>query len=143
MWNIFTPAGDVSELNGEVVGLWGPAMEQGKVAGMNMAATSVSYQKAILTTVFNAFNVTLFSIGLVDESQCDTTITEEDGAEKYTRVFINDNKIVGVISLEGVVASMPYKTAIEKEVSLDGIDFNHVSICDLLSEVKERLKVPA
>ena len=94
-------------------------MEQGKVAGKNMAAiNTVSYQKTIPLTVFNAFDFTVFSIGLVDESQCDTTITEEDGDETYTRLFIKDHKIVGAISLEGVVASMPYKTAIENKVSL-------------------------
>lgn len=136
-------AGDVVELNGEVAGLWNPAMDQGKVAGKNMVASSVSYQKTIPLTVFNAFDFTLFSMGIVDEAQCDTTIIEESGTEKYTRVFIKDEKIVGVISLEGVVASMPYKTAIENEVSLAGIDINHISISDLMSQLKEKQKLTA
>lgn len=136
-------AGDVVELNGEVAGLWNPAMDQGKVAGKNMVASSISYQKTIPLTVFNAFDFTLFSMGIVDEAQCDTTIIEESGTEKYTRVFIKDEKIVGVISLEGVVASMPYKTAIENEVSLAGIDINHISISDLMSQLKEKQKLTA
>lgn len=136
-------AGDVVELNGEVAGLWNPAMDQGKVAGKNMVASSVSYQKTIPLTVFNAFDFTLFSMGIVDEAQCDTTIIEESGTEKYTRVFIKDEKIVGVISLEGVVASMPYKTAIENEVSLAGININHISISDLMSQLKEKQKLTA
>ncbi|MCQ6276691.1 NAD(P)/FAD-dependent oxidoreductase [Bacillus sp. V3B] len=136
-------AGDVVELNGEVAGLWTPAMDQGKVAGKNMVSPSVSYQKTIPLTVFNAFDFTVFSMGIVDEKQCDTTIIEESGDEKYTRVFIKDEKIVGVISLEGVVASMPYKAAIESEVSLAGIDVNTVSISDLMSQLKEKQKMTA
>lgn len=134
-------AGDVTELNGEVEGLWGRAIDQGKVAGMNMAAASEFYQKTTPFTVFNAFNLELFSIGFVDESQCDTTIIEEDGDEKYTRIFIKDHKIVGVISLEGIMAATKYKPAIESQVSLAGLDLSNISIHDLMSEVKDRLAV--
>jgi nitrite reductase (NADH) large subunit len=137
-------AGDVVELNGEVAGLWNPAMDQGKVAGKNMAASSsISYQKTIPLTVFNAFDFTLFSMGVVDEEQCDITIIEESGTEKYTRIFIKDEKIVGVISLEGVIASIPYKTAIENEISLSGIDVNHISVSELISQLKEKQKMTA
>ncbi|MBM4761635.1 FAD-dependent oxidoreductase [Bacillus sp. B15-48] len=137
-------AGDVAELNGAVEGLWGRAMDQGKAAGTNMAAEqSISFEKTIPLTVFNAFDLPLFSIGLVDESQCDDSLIEEDGSGKYTRVFIKNEKLVGVISLEGVAASLPYKTAIEKEVSLEGMDFSKLTISELMSELKERLQAAA
>ncbi len=131
-------AGDVAELNGEVAGLWNRAMDQGKIAGMNMASAHVPYQGTLPVAIFNAFNISLFSIGLVDESQCDLSMIEE-GTDKYTRIFIKDEKIVGVISLEGVVASIPYKTAIESEVSLAGLDLNNMTISDVMSTVKDRL----
>ncbi|MDM5189133.1 FAD-dependent oxidoreductase [Bacillus sp. DX4.1] len=129
-------AGDVAEVNGEIGGLWGRAMDQGKIAGSNMVSNPAIYKKAIPTTIFNAFDVSLFSIGFVDEKQCDTTIVEEDGKEKYTRLFIKDNKIVGVISLEGVAASIPYKSAIEKQVSLEEIDMKNTNISEIMSKVK-------
>ncbi|WP_338450359.1 FAD-dependent oxidoreductase [Niallia oryzisoli] len=137
-------AGDAAEWNGVVAALWNPAMEQGKVAGKNMAApSSLTYQKSIPMTVFNAFDFTLFSIGLVDESQCDTTITEEDETGKYTRVFIKDERMVGAISLEGVVASLPYKAAIENGVSLAGIELSHITVSELMNELKKRQKLSA
>lgn len=136
-------AGDVTELNGEVEGLWGRAMDQGKVAGKNMAAVLEVYEKTTPFTVFNAFNMSLFSIGMVDEGLCDTTIMDEDEDEKYTRIFIKDEKIVGVISLEGIVASTPYKMAIEKKIALNGISLETVSVKELMSLVKEKLLQPA
>jgi nitrite reductase (NADH) large subunit len=136
-------AGDVTELNGEVEGLWGRAMDQGKVAGKNMASSTEWYEKTTPFTVFNAFGLSLFSIGVVDEGLCDTTIIDEDGADKYTRIFIKDEKIVGVLSLEGIVASTPYKMAIEKKISLNGISLDTVSVKELMSVVKERLSQPA
>lgn len=132
-------AGDVAEVNNEIEGLWGTALEQGRVAGSNMVSKTAIYKKEIPTTIFNAFNVSLFSIGVVNEEQCDTTIVEEDGKEKYTRLFIKDNKIVGVISLEGVAASIPYKSAIEKHVSLEGIDLLNTNISEIMSKLKEKI----
>lgn len=132
-------AGDVAEINDEIEGLWATAMEQGRVAGSNMVSKTTIYKKEIPTTIFNAFNVSLFSIGFVNEEQCDTTIVEEDGKEKYTRLFIKNNKIVGVISLEGVTASIPYKSAIEKQVSLEGIDLINTNISEIMSKLKEKI----
>ncbi|PED07938.1 NAD(P)/FAD-dependent oxidoreductase [Bacillus pseudomycoides] len=133
-------AGDVAEVNGEIDGLWGRAMDQGKIAGSNMVSISATYKKAIPVTIFNAFDISLLSIGCMDEKQCDTTIVEEDGKEKYTRLFIKDNKIVGVISLEGVVASIPYKSAIEEQVSLEEINMKNTNISEIMSKVKEKLQ---
>ncbi|WJE52483.1 FAD-dependent oxidoreductase [Bacillus cereus] len=133
-------AGDVAEVNGKIDGLWGRAIDQGKSAGSNMVSISATYKKAIPVTIFNAFDISLFSIGCIDEKQCDTTIVEEDGKEKYTRLFIKDNKIVGVISLEGVVASIPYKSAIEEQVSLEEINMKNTNISEIMSKVKEKLQ---
>ncbi|PHC36232.1 FAD-dependent oxidoreductase [Bacillus toyonensis] len=132
-------AGDVAEVNDEIEGLWATAMEQGRVAGSNMVSKTAIYKKDIPTTIFNAFNLSLFSIGLVNEEQCDITIVEEDGKEEYTRLFIKNNKIVGVISLEGVVASILYKSAIEKQLSLEGIDLINTNISEIMSKLKEEI----
>ncbi|MDV4150211.1 FAD-dependent oxidoreductase [Clostridium sp. AL.422] len=129
-------AGDAAELNCEVEGLWGAAMEQGKVAGLNMASSRTSYKKALPVTIFNAFNLELFSAGLVDENKCDESVIEDDGNERYTRVFIKDKKIVGVISLGGIDALTPYTNAIEGEISLDRIDLNGISVSELMNELK-------
>ncbi|EJR62601.1 hypothetical protein IIO_02532 [Bacillus cereus VD115] len=133
-------AGDVAEVNGEIEGLWGTAMEQGRIAGSNMVSNPAIYKKEIAMTIFNAFDVSLFSIGCVNEKQCDTTIVEKDDKEKYTRLFIKDNKIVGVISLEGVTASMPYKFAIEKQVSLQKIDLQNTTISEIMNKVNVEMK---
>lgn len=138
-------AGDVTQWNGNVEGLWDRAMAQAKIAGKNMAALEKeAYQATVPMTVFNAFDLTLFSIGLVDEAECDTTIVEEDAATgKYTRLFIKNQNIVGVISFESVIASAPYKTAIESQVSLAGLELEGVSIQDVMAAAKGRLEVLA
>lgn len=137
-------AGDVTEWNGAVEGLWDRAMDQGKVAGKNMVSQGIEvYRKTIPLTVFNAFDLALFSMGLVDEKVCDTTLIEENASGKYTRLFIKDQTIVGVVSFESIIAAAPYKAAIESQVSLAGLDLEALSIQEVMAAVKGRLEALA
>jgi len=123
-------AGDAAEYLGKVEGLWGGAIEQGKIAGANMTGNTIAYQRAVPVTLFNAFETVLFSIGMVDE-QCDNSLTHADG-ELYTRIFIKDHTLVGVISFEGAAASLSYKTVIDNHISLEGVDLVHCTIEEIM-----------
>ncbi|MNC46883.1 Nitrite reductase [NAD(P)H] [compost metagenome] len=132
-------AGDIAEMNGQVEGLWGGAMEQGRVAGNNMAASEpAAYRKAVPVTYFNAFGISLFSIGMTDESQCDVSMSAQENGI-YTQIFVKDNTITGAISWEGAAASLVYKSAIETGCSLEGIDLSS-SLPEIMSEVQTRLQ---
>lgn len=131
-------AGDVAEINGHVEGLWGGAIEQGRIAGNNMAANLTVYRRAVPVTLFNAFGLSLFSIGNVDERQCDMAVCgEENGA--YTLIYVKDNTITGAISWQGAAASLVYKAAVEQGITLTGIDLNGSNIVEIMAEVQTRL----
>lgn len=131
-------AGDVAEIGGYVEGLWGGAIEQGRIAGSNMADHPAVYRRAVPVTLFNAFGISLFSIGNADERYCDRVICgEENGA--YTRIFVKDHTMTGAISWQGAAASLAYKAAIEQGVSLTGIDLTGSNIEDIMAEVQSRL----
>lgn len=111
-------AGDAAELNGEVVGLWGSAMEQGRVAGHNMSsAEALDYQKVTPATLFQAFGLGLMSIGDIDENNADEVYSVSDGS--YVKLFIKNKQITGVISFEGVMKMMSYKQAVDSEQLVD------------------------
>ncbi|MGN7760021.1 NAD(P)/FAD-dependent oxidoreductase [Paenibacillus sp. 22594] len=132
-------AGDIAEMNGHVEGLWGGAMEQGRIAGNNMAAAEpVAYRKAVPVTFFNAFGISLFSIGDIDEARCDQSVSAlENGV--YTQIFVKDNTMTGAVSWEGAAASLAFKSAIETGCRLEGIDLSR-SISEVMAEVKRRLQ---
>lgn len=132
-------AGDVAEISGHVEGLWGGAMEQGRIAGGNMVANLTAYRRAVPVNLFNAFGVSLFSIGNVDERYCDTAMCgEENGA--YTCIYVKDNTMIGAISWQGAAASLVYKTAVEQGIRLTGIDVIGSSIVEIMAELQTRLK---
>lgn len=130
-------AGDVAELDGRIVGLWNIAIEQGKTAGYNIVGKHQVYAGVVPVTILNAFNIALFSMGEVDEKQCDKTILEEStDSLSYKRLFIRDNKIIGAIVIGDNKYSTLLKNAIEKKIVFSNIDLLNVGVNDLLIKLK-------
>jgi nitrite reductase (NADH) large subunit len=112
-------AGDVAQFEGKIDGLWNTAMEQGKVAGTNMADTTAAYQALIPMTVFTAYDMPLFSIGQVDKdactnNDCNTKLEQKQEGVPYKQMFVEDGIICGAIVFDSVISAAPYKEAIEQ-----------------------------
>lgn len=122
--NIYA-AGDVAEFQNRVDGLWESAIEQGKIAGANMTGASVDYQRPIPVTLSNSYECPLFSMGLVDEQVCDTSLTSKNQVS-YTRIFIQNGSICGVIGFGDAIASLPYKTAIIQGLKPDAPELTKI-----------------
>jgi nitrite reductase (NADH) large subunit len=134
--NIYA-AGDVAEYNGKVYGLWNIAAGQGKTAGYNMVGHVTVYPAAVPVTMLNAFETSLFSIGDVSESNATRTVIEEDRTRNtYRRIFIRDHVIIGAIVIGDNSKSLLLKNAIEHKISLGEIDWNDITIDDILEQLK-------
>ena len=132
-------AGDVAEYDSELYGLWSIAIGQGKVAGYNMSGKDSSYSYITPVITLNAFNLSLFSMGIVDESKATDIILEDKSSENiYNKIFINNNKIIGAIVVGNLRSSPALKAAIEKETNLEGIDFQSTSMDDLIQILKTK-----
>jgi nitrite reductase (NADH) large subunit len=131
-------AGDIAELDGKIGGLWSIASEQGKTAGYNIAGKEAAYTAIVPVTMMNAFNVSLFSAGNIDESSWDKTLMDDntDGSS-YKRIFIKDNKITGAILIGDIKQSSLIKGMIEKETALPDIDLSKMSVDELLVKLKK------
>ncbi|HOP75519.1 MAG TPA: FAD-dependent oxidoreductase [Bacillota bacterium] len=138
--NIYA-AGDVAEYMGRVGGLWSIAMAQGKVAGSNMVHYPLFYRPVVPVTVLNAFQLGVFSMGTIVESNDTFSVIEEDiQANRYSRIFIRENRIVGAIVIGDLNRSNLLKRAIEKEVEVNGRDWTTVSVDGLLSHLRRQLE---
>ena len=131
-------AGDVAQFNGNVAGLWNISIGQGKVAGYNIAGKDSNYQQIVPVTTLNAFKLSLFSMGCVDESKATNMLVEENDEGQYMKVFIRDNKIVGAIVIGDTKRSPIFKAAIEKESSLQSVDFSKISVSQLLNIIQNK-----
>ena len=132
-------AGDVAEFNNENYGLWNIAISHGKVAGLNIVGKESIYKHIVPVTTLSAFNISLFSMGIVDENKSTNVVVEDKSDENiYNKVFINNDKVIGAIVIGDTKYSPILKAAIEKEIDLTGIDYKNVSFDDLLEIIKDR-----
>ena len=91
-------AGDVIEFDGRTYGIWPAAMEQGKIAGLNMAGGDVAYAGTTLSNILKVAGIDLASAGEIDEeNRYQSKIVVSD--DTYKKVVINDGKVIGCIML--------------------------------------------
>jgi len=134
--NIYA-AGDVAQVDNKIIGLWNIAIAQGKVAGYNIAGNETLYKKITPVTTLNAFGISLFSMGCIDESESTNALTDEDVNLKiYKKIFIKDNNIIGAIVIGDMKRSPLLKSAIEKGIPLTDVDLSNISVDELLEKLK-------
>lgn len=91
-------AGDVAEFKGMPYGIWPAAMEQGKIAGINMAGGDALYQGTTMLNTLKVVEIDLASAGNIDaEGEYESKIVSEGGI--YKKIVIHENRIIGCIML--------------------------------------------
>ncbi len=113
-------AGDLVEHRGRVYGLWPAAMEQGRVAGANMAGHSLTYEGTLPSNVLKVAGIDLMAAGEIDaEGQLEAAVFKDEGKGIYRKVVIRDNAVVGAILFGDIRGSREIQAAIKarKDVS--------------------------
>lgn len=123
-------AGDVAELNGMVVGLWGVSADQGKIAGENMAGGNEEYKPPELSALLNIGNLSMFSAGNVKDF--DNSIEEVNiDKDAHYKLFFNKGKVVGGIVINDMSKVPKIKKMVSSGVDLSeyldkGLGFNEI-----------------
>ena len=99
--NIFA-AGDVAEAHGFYNGnkglslTWPSAVEQGRIAGSNMAGIEAAYDGWLSMNAFNFFGHFALSIGEFAASEKDGALIDKDAESKrFGKIVCQDNKLIG------------------------------------------------
>jgi nitrite reductase (NADH) large subunit len=91
-------AGDVAEFRGIPYGIWMAAMEQGQVAGINMAGEEAFYNGTVMANTLKVVGIDLASAGDIDaENKLESRVVSDD--KTYKKIVIENNRIVGCIML--------------------------------------------
>jgi nitrite reductase (NADH) large subunit len=91
-------AGDVAEFRGMPYGIWPAAMEQGKIAGINIAGGKATYNGTTMANTLKVVGVDLASAGNIDaENEFESKVTTDE--DQYKKIVLEDNKIIGCIML--------------------------------------------
>lgn len=124
-------AGDVAEFQGMVYGIWPAAMEQGKIAGTNMAGVDAVYQGTTMANTLKVVGIDLASAGNIDaEGELESKIVTDERV--YKKIVIQDNRIIGCIMLgdtkgfEKITKALSEKrdvAQLKDHILLEGFDF--------------------
>jgi nitrite reductase (NADH) large subunit len=91
-------AGDVAEFKGIPYGIWPAAMQQGKVAGNNMADGEAIYEGTVMANTLKVVGIDLASAGEIDvEIKFEAKTLTDD--KQYKKVVIHNNQVIGCIML--------------------------------------------
>ncbi|MFC1498277.1 FAD-dependent oxidoreductase [Verrucomicrobiota bacterium] len=124
-------AGDVSEHNGVVYGIWGPSQFQGTIAGLNALGSKTSFGGVPRSNALKVLGIDMFSIGQFtpEDGSYQVFHKQESGVFRY--FVFHDGKMVGCILLGDAESTTQVKKAIEGRKDFSGLLSDHPSCADV------------
>ena len=155
--NIYT-AGDVCESFDLTLGkysvnaLWPIAVEQGKIAGANMAGENIHYEGSVGINSIEFFGLAVISLGIYKVRDEEKNLFEElkyldTKARLYKKLVLKDNILVGVILVGDIKNSGVFLRLIRERINVSTFkerllkeDFGYPDIMDFVRD-KESIYV--
>ena len=141
-------AGDVAETKDLLTGistinaLWTAAVEQGKIAGANMAGDGIEYEGSMAMNSAEFFDLPLISFGITRPKPgegYEEIIKPGPESETYKKIVLKDNKLVGAILVRKIENAGIYLALARKKVDVSRIkdilgedSFNFSKVAHLL-----------
>jgi len=89
-------AGDVAEHQGVVSGIWPAAMQQGKVAGANMAGGEMQYNGTTMSNILKVAGIDVAAAGNIDaEGRYESQVVSSGSV--YKKLVIENNRLIGCV----------------------------------------------
>jgi nitrite reductase (NADH) large subunit len=92
-------AGDVAEFAGNVYGIWAAALQQGRIAGTNMAGGSLLYRGTVMANKLKVAGIDLAAVGEIDAEDRYRSEVVETESVYHKLVYDRDNRLIGAVML--------------------------------------------
>jgi len=108
-------AGDVTEHQGRVYGIWPASYAQGMVAGANAVGGSAEFPGLPMTNRIKVLDVELFSIGQIQAIDASTRLFEVQSNGNYRGLACHDGQVVGAALYGDMQLIGPLQEAVEQK----------------------------
>ncbi len=129
-------AGDLIEHRGRFYGIWPASMEQGRVAGANMAGQERTYAGTVPSNSLKVAGIDLLTAGELDvEGKMDSVVVKDEARKIYRKLVLKGHRVVGAMLLGDTSGKEEVQRAIqskkdispwEKELSSEKFDFSRL-----------------
>jgi nitrite reductase (NADH) large subunit len=118
-------AGDLVEHQGRFYGIWPASMEQGRIAGANMAGQEIKYRGTVPSNTLKVVGIDLVSAGEMDaEGKMESIVIKDEAKRTYRKFVLQDNTIAGVILLGDTRGRDEIQGAIKSKKDISSIKAN-------------------
>jgi nitrite reductase (NADH) large subunit len=107
-------AGDVTEHQGRVYGIWPASYAQGLVAGANAVGGSAEFSGLPMTNRIKVLDVDLFSIGQIQATDASTRLLEVQDNLNYRGLVCRDGQLIGAVLYGDMQLMGPLREAVEQ-----------------------------
>lgn len=104
--------------------IWPVAIEQAKVAAMNMCHLAMPYEGSVSRNIVTAFGNTIFTLGLTSAKDGETYTRKGSG---YARVTLREGKLAGAIFINVRVEPGAYLHAVQRQIDVSRLKDELVS----------------
>jgi len=112
-------AGDLIEHREFFYGIWPASMEQGRIAGFNMAGDEQTYEGTVPSNSLKVTGIQVFSAGEIsDAGPGDGIIFRNDAAHIYRKIVISGSRIIGALLMGDVRGGRELEHAIKKKADV-------------------------
>jgi NAD(P)H-nitrite reductase large subunit len=138
---------DISSDESSLNAIWPCAIEQGRVAGANMAGAKIKYEGSMAMNSIEFFGLPVISMGVTKPRSKDyqelSVVNEKK--ETYKKVVLKNGIICGFISVGEIENSGVYNILIKHRINVTAVrdvllneDFDYAKAMPLIKENKER-----
>lgn len=152
--NIYA-SGDVAEAFDLTIGkpvvnaLWPIAVEQGRIAGANMAGDNIAYEGSLGINSLEFFGLPTVSLGIYKREKGDVAFEELKRSDAksgvYKKLTLKDNLLLGAILVGDIRASGVYLRLIREKINISDIKDRlleeNFGFPDLLGLIKDKEKI--
>ncbi len=118
-------AGDLIEHNGRFYGIWPASMEQGRVAGANMAGKDERYAGTVLANTLKVVGINLTAAGDIDvDGNFESVVFQDQDSKIYRKLVLKDNAIAGTILFGDIRGSEEIQHAIKTKKDISSVKEN-------------------
>jgi nitrite reductase (NADH) large subunit len=115
-------AGDLIEHRSRFYGTWPAAMEQGRVAGANMAGQETKYAGTVPSNSLKVMGIDLLAAGEIDaEGRMESIVTRDEAKRTYRKLVLKDQVIIGAILLGNICGSDEIQRAIRSQEDISSL----------------------
>ena len=120
-------AGDIAEVREQIEGnigsfaIWPNAIEQGRIAGLNMVGKHVKYNGAEIVNVLDIFNIPVVAMGRTSKEIGKCNIISRFTPQHFKKILLKNNNIVGLQFIGTIRNAGTFYSLMKKRTDISSI----------------------